>query len=45
MMHSPGQPRRGNRGPGGGRGGPMGGGPMAMMKGDKARNFKGTMLK
>jgi ATP-binding cassette subfamily B protein len=23
----------------------MGGGPMAMMKGDKARNFKGTMVK
>jgi ATP-binding cassette subfamily B protein len=28
------------------RGGPMGhGGPMAMMKGEKARDFKGTMLK
>jgi len=28
------------------RGGPMGhGGPMAMMKGDKARDFKGTMIK
>lgn len=26
-----------------GRGGPMGHGPMAMMKGDKARDFKGTM--
>ena len=34
----------GERGPG--RGGPMGhGGPMAMMKGDKARDFKGTMRK
>ncbi|MEJ2012502.1 MAG: ABC transporter ATP-binding protein [Anaerolineales bacterium] len=33
-------------GPGRRRGGPMGhGGPMAMMKGDRARNFKGTMLK
>jgi ATP-binding cassette subfamily B multidrug efflux pump len=32
-------------GPGGGRG-PMGRhGPMAMMKGDKARDFRGTMLK
>jgi len=27
------------------RGGPMGHGPMAMMKGDKARDFKGTMKK
>jgi ATP-binding cassette subfamily B multidrug efflux pump len=27
------------------RGGPMGGGPMAMMKGEKARDFKGTMIK
>jgi ATP-binding cassette subfamily B multidrug efflux pump len=45
MMHSPGQSSRGNRGPGGGRGGPFGGGPMAMLPGDKARNFKGTMLK
>ncbi len=37
MMHSPAQP---------GRSGPMRGGPMAaMMKGDKARNFKGTMTK
>ena len=37
-----------NRKPAGGpmRGGPMGrGGPMAMMKGDKARDFKGTMRK
>ncbi|MFN2147866.1 MAG: ABC transporter ATP-binding protein [Anaerolineales bacterium] len=33
-------------GPGRRRGGPMGhGGPMAMMKGDKARDFKGTMIK
>ena len=28
-----------------GRHGPFGGGPMAMMKGDKARDFKGTMKK
>ncbi len=46
MMHNPGSqrgPARGSsRGPmGGGRGG----GPMAMMKGEKARDFKGTMLK
>jgi ATP-binding cassette, subfamily B, multidrug efflux pump len=34
--------RRG--GPMGGHG-PMGGGPMAMMKGEKARDFKGTMTK
>ena len=27
------------------RGAPMGGGPMAMMKGEKARDFKGTMKK
>ena len=37
--------RRASRGPGSGRG-PMGhGGPMAMMKGDKAHDFKGTMAK
>ncbi len=37
--------RRTRRGPGGGHG-PLGrGGPMAMMKGDKARDFKGTMAK
>ena len=48
MMHgmnptpTSGQARR--RGPLG-RGGPMGGGPMAMMKGEKARDFKGTMIK
>ncbi len=37
--------RRARRGPGSGHG-PMGrGGPMAMMKGDKARDFKGTMAK
>ena len=37
--------RRASRGPGRGHG-PMGrGGPMAMMKGDKARDFKGTMAK
>lgn len=29
----------------GAMGGPMGGGPMAMMKGEKARDFKGTMKK
>src|SRR5512139_1405476 len=29
---------------GSGRGGPMGHGPMAMMKGEKARDFKGTMV-
>ena len=41
-----------SRGPAGGpmmggprRGGPMGHGPMAMMKGEKARDFKGTMRK
>ncbi len=27
------------------RGGPMGGGPMAMMKGERARDFKGTIIK
>ncbi len=37
--------RRARRGPGGGHG-PLGrGGPMAMMKGDKARDFRGTMAK
>ena len=37
--------RRTRRGPGSGHG-PMGrGGPMAMMKGDKARDFRGTMAK
>ena len=37
--------RRASRGPGSGHG-PMGrGGPMAMMKGDKAHDFKGTMAK
>ncbi len=39
MMH--GGPMRG----GGQRRGPMGGGPMAMMKGERARDFKGTLLK
>jgi ATP-binding cassette, subfamily B, multidrug efflux pump len=39
MMH--GGPMRA----GGQRRGPMGGGPMAMMKGDRARDFKGTILK
>ena len=44
MMHGMGGARRG---PTGGRGrGPMRrGGPMAMMKGDKARDFKGTLTK
>ena len=37
--------RRPMFGPGRRRGGPMGHGPMAMMKGDKARDFKGTMVK
>ena len=42
MMHGP-QPGRGGPGM---RRGPMGGGPMAaMMKGDKAQDFKGTMSK
>lgn len=40
MMHTPGR-----SGPAARRGGPMGGGPMVMMKGDKARDFKGTMSK
>ena len=47
MMHTPNTQNRGpaRRGPAG-PGGPMGrGGPMAMMKGEKARDFKGTMLK
>ncbi len=39
MMH--GGPMRS----GGQRRGPMGGGPMAMMKGERARDFKGTLLK
>jgi ATP-binding cassette subfamily B protein len=41
-----GGPQSQQRRPGPGRGGPMGhGGPMAMMPGEKARNFRGTMLK
>ncbi len=40
MMHSPGQQRGAPR-----QRGPMGGGPMAMMPGDKARDFRGTMRK
>jgi ATP-binding cassette subfamily B multidrug efflux pump len=46
MMHGGGTPQP-TRGPMGRRGGgPMGGGPMAMMrKGEKARDFKGTMKK
>jgi len=44
MMHGGGSSQP-TRGPERGRG-PMGGGPMAMMrKGDKARNFKGTLKK
>jgi len=44
MMHSTNTPTRRPGGPM--RGGPMGrGGPMAMMKGEKARDFKGTMRK
>jgi ATP-binding cassette subfamily B multidrug efflux pump len=39
MMH--GGPMRS----GGQRRGPMGGGPMAMMKGERARDFKGTFIK
>ncbi len=38
MMH--GGPMRGGQ-----RRGPMGGGPMAMMQGDRAHDFKGTMVK
>jgi ATP-binding cassette subfamily B multidrug efflux pump len=38
MMH--GGPMRG----GGQRRGPMGGGPMAMMKGERARDFRGTII-
>jgi ATP-binding cassette subfamily B multidrug efflux pump len=46
MMHGGGNPQP-TRGPEGGRPrGPMGGGPMAMMrKGEKPRNFKGTLRK
>ena len=44
MMHGANTPTRRPGGPM--RGGPMGrGGPMAMMKGEKARDFKGTMRK
>jgi ATP-binding cassette subfamily B multidrug efflux pump len=43
-MHS--APAPTPRGPVGGRGrGPMGGGPMAMLKGEKPRDFKGTLNK
>ncbi len=50
MMHQPAPTRNtstGDRPPmrGGPRRGPFGGGPMAMMKGEKARDFKGTMQK
>src|SRR5512133_1527021 len=41
-----GGPQSQQRRPGPGRGGPMGhGGPMAMMPGEKARDFRGTMRK
>ena len=47
MMHSSNTPNRSPmRGRGPMRGGPVGhGGPMAMMKGEKPRDFKGTMRK
>jgi ATP-binding cassette subfamily B multidrug efflux pump len=47
MMHSTGSPTAAPRGGMmGGRGrGPMGGGPMAMIKGEKPRDFKGTLNK
>jgi ATP-binding cassette subfamily B multidrug efflux pump len=46
MMHSTSTPAPAQRGMMGGRGrGPMGGGPMAMMKGEKPRDFKGTLKK
>lgn len=45
MMHGGGQSTPGSTGSGRRRGGPMGGGPMQFMKGDKPRNFKGTMRK
>ena len=47
MMHTPSTPAPAQRGGMmGGRGrGPMGGGPMAMMKGEKPRDFKGTLNK
>jgi ATP-binding cassette subfamily B multidrug efflux pump len=45
MMHSSGGPAA-RGGMMGGRGrGPMGGGPMAMLKGEKPRDFKGTLNK
>ena len=47
MMHQPAParntPKSGRPPAGGPRRGPFGGGPMAMMKGEKARDFKGTM--
>ncbi len=45
MMHGGGQDRPGTARPVQRRGGPMGGGPMQFMKGDKARDFKATMRK
>ena len=47
MMHSTSTPAAAQRGGMmGGRGrGPMGGGPMAMLKGEKPRDFKGTLNK
>ena len=45
-MHSTSTPAPAASGPMGGRGrGPMGGGPMAMMRGEKPRDFIGTMKK
>jgi ATP-binding cassette subfamily B multidrug efflux pump len=45
-MHSASAPAAAPRGIMGGRGrGPMGGGPMAMMRGEKPRDFKGTLNK
>ena len=43
MMHGGGENRPGTARPEPRRGGPLGGGPMQFMKGDKARDFKATM--
>ena len=46
MIHVSSTPNRGSMRRGPMRGGPMGGGPMAMMrKGEKPRDFKGTLNK
>jgi ATP-binding cassette, subfamily B, multidrug efflux pump len=45
MMHGGGQDRPGTARPNQRSGGPIGGGPMQFMKGDKARDFKATMRK